>query len=983
MKERLIWTVLLFLGALQFSLAQEKTVTGTVKDVSGTPLLGVTVTVKGSTRGIATDFDGNYSIKVNTGETLRFMGIGLKTVERTVSASTSKIDVVMEEEAKELEEVVVVGYGSERKVGTVVGSIARVGGEEIAQRPGNAVDAMQGKVAGVQIMTSSGEPSALSSIKLHGMGSLGASSTPLFVVDGVPVSQAGVRSLNQADFESISILKDASATSIYGSRAANGVVYITTKRGKSGKGEIVVNSQYGVSNLANRDAFDAMMNADELSRFWVETGFRTQAQVDALRKQYPYDTRWDRVYFKTDTPNYQLDLSISGGTDKTRYYVSGGYLKQEGVMYRSGFERYTFRTNVNSNVNDWLKMGMNVAIGYSDYITNAYTSNSLNGGISFMHAPFYSPIDENGKRYDFIPGMGAYHPEYLAEKNPSYYADFDVLPTGFVEIKPIKDLTFRTQGGIQFTNGIYSYNRMPSYAGNLGNGIARRQASRYLQRTLTNTLEYKFNFSNNNFVVLVGQEAVSHDTRSFQGEGQKLTNDNLLLLSHTTANKEITESRSFNITKSIFGRIDYNFNEKYFLDFSLRRDGSSKFSPSHKYGNFWSAGAMWNIKKENFLKEVESVNDLSIKFSAGTTGNSDIGNYTHQALTSSSQYGGNTSWSITTSGNPELTWERQTKYSLGVISRLFNRVSLELELYNRLTTDMLMAVPVAYTTGFATIQKNVGELQNRGVGVTLSIDAYKNKSNDVYVKPYVTFNYNQEKVLEIFDGKQSWYRSGYGYGYVIGKPVMYYYPILKGVNPDTGMLEWYLPSDDMGQETRDSSRVTSTFSTDRLTQNTGYRYNAPINGGFGLSTAYKAFSLQLDFTYSYGKYLINNDRYFTENPTRFAGYNQNRSVFDYWKNPGDNTRFPKYGAQHFTWFDSGLIEDASFIRLKNVTLAYSMPSDVLKDVGFFKTVRFYATGRNLLTWTKYSGPDPEIDSNLALGNNPNTKQYVFGVELKF
>ncbi len=201
MKERLIWTVLLFFGALQFSLAQEKTVTGTVKDVSGTPLLGVTVTVKGSTRGIATDFDGNYSIKVNTGETLRFMGIGLKTVERTVSASTSKIDVVMEEEAKELEEVVVVGYGSERKVGTVVGSIARVGGEEIAQRPGNAVDAMQGKVAGVQIMTSSGEPSALSSIKLHGMGSLGASSTPLFVVDGVPVSQAGVRSLNQADFE--------------------------------------------------------------------------------------------------------------------------------------------------------------------------------------------------------------------------------------------------------------------------------------------------------------------------------------------------------------------------------------------------------------------------------------------------------------------------------------------------------------------------------------------------------------------------------------------------------------------------------------------------------------------------------------------------------------------------------------------------------------------------------------------------------------
>lgn len=973
--------LLLFLVMMGVSFAQEKEVKGTVRDASGVPLPGASVVVKGTSSGTETDFDGHFSIKIKQGGVLEFSYVGLKTKEVKVGAS-SNLNVVLEEDAQQLDDVVVIGYGTGRKVGTVVGSVARVGGEQIAQSPGNAVDAMQGKVAGVQIFTSSGEPSALSTIKLHGMGSLGASSTPLFVVDGIPVSQEGVRALNQADFESISILKDASATSIYGSRAANGVVYITTKRGKSGKGQVTVNTQYGLSNLANREAFDVMMNADELAKFWVETKFRTQAQVDALRKQYPYDTRWDRVYFLEDAPNYQLDLSVAGGTDKTRYYVSGGYLNQKGLMYRSGFERFTFRTNVETQVNNWLKMGANVAISYSDYITNAYTGADTNGGLSILAAPFYSPVDANGKRYDLIPGWNRYHPEYLLEKNPSNYTDLDVIPTGFISITPIKNLTFRTQGGMQFQNGTYSYNRLPSHIANPNNGIARQRAERFLQRTLTNTLEYKFSLGKNNFIALVGQEFVTASSHFFQGEGQKLINDNLLLLSHATANKEISETKSFNVTQSIFGRLDYNFQDKYYLDFSLRRDGSSKFSPRNKYGDFWAAGVMWKVKKENFLKDVKNINDLSLKFSVGTSGNSDIGNYTHQALTGISQYAGNTSFAITAAGNPDLTWERQTKYTLGINSRFFDRVTLDVDFYNRLTTDMLMDVPVNYATGFATIKKNVGELQNKGLDVTLSVDAYRNKAKDVYVRPYVTFSYNQEKVLSIFDDKQSWYRTGYGYGYVVGQPVKYFYPILKGVNPTNGDMEWYLPSSDIAQETRDDSRVSNTFSTETLTQNTGYNYNAPISGGFGLSAAYKAFSLQVDFTYNYGKYLINNDRYFTENPTRFGGFNQNRSVFDYWKKPGDVTRFPRYGVQ-FTQFDTGLVEDASFLRLKNVTLAYAMPKDILKEVGFFEGIRFYATGRNLLTWTKYSGADPELDSNLAMGVNPNTKQYVFGVELKF
>lgn len=315
-------------------------------------------------------------------------------------------------------------------------------------------------------------------------------------------------------------------------------------------------------------------------------------------------------------------------------------------------------------------------------------------------------------------------------------------------------------------------------------------------------------------------------------------------------------------------------------------------------------------------------------------------------------------------------------------ARLLDRLSIDLEFYNRITTDMLIDVPVPYTTGFDEIKQNIGKLQNRGLGVTISVDAYKNANKDVYVTPYVTFSYNNEKVLEIFGGRNSWYRSGYGYGYVVGQPVSYFYPILKGVNPDTGLLEWYLPSKDIGQETRDDKRVTSVFAEESLMQNTGLKYSAPINGGFGFSAGYKAFSIQADFSFSYGKYLINNNTYFSHNPGRFAGYNQSREVLDYWKKPGDVTRFPKWG-QDFTYFDSSMIEDASFLRLKNITLGYSLPDEVLKEIGFFNRMRFYVTGRNLLTWTKYKGPDPEIDNNIALGNNPNTKQYVFGVELKF
>jgi tonB-linked outer membrane protein, susC/ragA family len=983
-----LYALLLLIAVPGYAQAQTKEVSGVVRDASGAELLGVAVIVQGTHRGTQTDLKGHYKIKVQKGEVLEFSSLGLKTQTFKVGNS-SQIDVILVEDVQDLDEFVVVGYGSGRKISSVVGSVARVGEKDIAQRPsGNVVDALQGKVAGLQVSISSGEPSGLSKIRLDGVGSLGgATNSPLFVLDGITVSDTTVRALNQSDIESISVLKDASATSIYGSRAANGVVYITTKRGKNNtKGEISFSTQYGISDIADRRHFERMMNADELAAFLVDIGRYSQAKMDEIRRKNPYDTRWHKVYFRENIPMEQVDLSVSGGNEKTTYYVSGSYFNQEGLMYRSGFDRLTLRSNIDSRVNNWLKLGVYFNTAYYTIQTNPFAgANNPDGGLSYMLEPFYSPVDENGKRKDYIEGLDRYHPEYYAENNLSSISALDFIPSGFVEITPIKGLTFKTNVGVRYTNALTSSTRLPSYKGNPGDGTTSEKYDKVLIRTLTNTLEYKFDLAQkHNFVVLLGQESVKNESSNFSASGSGLINDDLTLLSNTTKNKNVGEGKNISTINSLFGRLEYDYEGKYFADFSLRRDGSSKFSPDYKYANFWATGIMWKLKKEKFLENNQKINDLSLKFSVGTSGNSDIGDYTHQASVGSGQYNSNTTYSLSNSGNPELTWEKQRKYTIGLTSAFFdNRLSVNADFYSRITESMLMSVPVAYTTGFTTIRKNIGKLQNRGVNITISADVYKNKEQDILVTPYVNFGYNKNKVLELFSGKTYWKNVNEMTAYMVGESVKYFTPIFKGVNPNNGEPQWYAndPAHPENTLKDDNKIVEGSFSAD-LAQNTGYDRYAPINGGFGFSASYKAVSLQVDFAYSIGKYTYNNDRYFNENPTKFGGYTYDKNVRDYWKRPGDVTQFPRKGRD-FTQRDSRLIEDASFLRLKNITLSYSLPKDVVKEVGFFSKVRFYTTGRNLLTFTKFTGLDPEIDDALLSGDYPGTKQYVFGVELKF
>ncbi|UJH92979.1 SusC/RagA family TonB-linked outer membrane protein [Antarcticibacterium sp. 1MA-6-2] len=837
------------------------------------------------------------------------------------------------------------------------------------------------------MLTSSGEPSATPSIRLHGAGSLGAGSTPLIVLDGFPIDSGSLVSMNPEDFEDITVLKDASATAIYGSRAANGVVYITSKKGRRGKDPVInLSSQHGFTYLANKDYFTNFLNTQQLTDFWVETGYRTQEQVNAILEEYPNDTQWYEYYYNEGAPTTQLNLNVSGGGEHSTYYISGGYFTQEGMAYRSGFDRYTLRSNLTTDIKDWIQVGLNLSLGYDERQTNPYGSNSTNRGLALLAQPFYSPINpETGRRYEgVIPGWNRYDPQYLADNNPSLGTNVQLNPSGFIQLQPFKGLTLRTQAGVEFYDYTISTQRLPSYVGSLNFGSSSEEFRRGLTKTITNTIEYKFDLGVvNNFSILGGQEYIDFDYERFLGSSAGQSDDRLILLGQGPESISVEQDRAEYVFTSYFGRLTYDYNKKYYVDFTARRDGSSRFGAENRYADFWAIGAMWKAKNESFLQDVNWLGELTFRASHGTSGNADIGNYNSLALVGTNQYNGQNRWALSTPGNPALSWENQTKTTLGVNMNLFQRLNLDVELYNRVTEDMLIDVPYPYTTGFDEVTSNVGSLKNSGIDVTLDFNLFTNQ--DFYVTPYLNFNYNRNEVTELFQDKDYWIIPNTGVSWAIGQPVSFFYPVFAGVDSETGDAQWYVPNEDPDQiinPNLDPNNVTTTFNSANLQQNTGIKRYAPLNGGFGLNAGYKGFYMQAAFTFSEGKHLINNDRYFFENPSVFGGFNQSTAVLDYWKEPGDQTQFPRYGVQ-FTQFDSRLIEDASFIRLKTLSLGYNLPRELVQTVGLIDGLKLYVVGRNLLTWTEYSGPDPEIDSNLTLGVNPNTKQFTMGVDIAF
>ena len=712
----------------------------------------------------------------------------------------------------------------------------------------------------------------------------------------------------------------------------------------------------------------------------------TQGQVDAILEAYPNDTEWYKYYYKEDAPTSQVNASVSGGSEKTTYYISAGYFEQEGLAYRSDFNRYTLRSNLASEVNDWIKVGLNLSMGYDKRQENPYDRNSTNRGLALLAQPFYSPINpETGERYEgVIPGWNRYDPQYLADKMPSDGTNFELNPSGYIEITPLEGLTLRSQAGLEAFDYRLTSRRLPSYLGSLDFGASTEEFNRGVTQTVTNTIEYKFNIADkHNIIVLGGQEYIDYDYEEFSASSAGQTDDRLVLLSQGPENKDVAQAKSEYAFESYFGRLSYDFNKRYYLDFTLRQDGSSRFGADNKYANFWAVGAMWKIKKETFFEDYDWLNELTLRGSYGTSGNADIGNYNSLALVGTNQYAGQTGWALASPGNPALSWESQKKTTIGLDVALFERVRLNAEYYNRITEDMLIDVPYPYTSGFNEVTSNVGSLKNSGVDIALNFDLFRN--DDFYVTPYINFNYNKNEVTELFQGKDYWIIPNTGVSWAVGQPVSFFYPVFAGINSETGAPEWYVPNADPDQvvnTNKDPNNVTSNFNSAALQQNTGIKRFPPYNGGFGLNAGFKGFYLSADFTFSQGKYLINNDRYFFENPTVFAGFNQNARVRDYWQQPGDQTLFPSLDYQ-FTQFDSRLIEDASFVRLKTLSVGYRLPKSLTDQLKVLDGMKVYFVGRNLATWTEYMGADPEVDTNLSLGSNPNTKQLTLGVDFQF
>jgi len=982
---------LLFCSLLALSaFAQNRKITGTVSGSDdGLSLPGVSVKVQGSNVGTQTNSQGSYSLEVPANaRTLVFTYIGYTTLTKTIGAQ-SVINVKLSADAKSLSEVVVVGYGTGVDSKNAVGTVATVGAKDLQDQPvANVFDALQGKVPGLLVLSSSGEPSSTPSLSINGIGSLGASSTPLIVMDGVPVDPGTILSLNPDDFASITVLKDAASTSIYGSRASNGVLYITSKQGSFNKpASISLTTSVGINQIANTDYFNNFMNTATFSAFEVATGVQTQAQVNATLASFNSDTQWYKVFFKNNTNTYNENFSVSGGGGKTTYFISGGYFREDGLAYRSLYDRYTLRSNIASQATNWMKIGMNLSLGYDERESNPYGSNSLNRGLAILNQPWYSPSDPTtGVNYSFIPGLGRYHPQYLANELPDNQNNTQFNPAVYIELTPIKGLTIRGQAGMDDYDFRESALRLPQYIGSLNNGSDQEFFTRGLSKTFTNTAEYKFSLASvNHFTVLAGQEYTDGQTTAFNGISTGQTDDRLLLLSTGTLNKNVSSSETEYSYYSYFGRANYDYNNRYFLEASVRQDQSSRFGVNDRTAVFYSAGLTWQAKQEDFLKNITWLTDLQVRFSTGTTGNSSIGNYQSVPLVGTTAYNAGTGFLLNTAGDPDLTWEKQANTQASITTTLFNRINLDVNFYRKTTTAMLITVPFAYTSGFSSQPENTGSLQNQGININLSVDVInRNNAHHAYFTPSAIIGMNQQKVVALFQGRTYWAPPNTGILWAIGQPIDYITPLWAGVDPATGNPLWYNPDSNPANVTVKTTNngVTSNFNT-TLQQNIGLDRNPWLQGSFGFSAGYEGISLDVLFNYVEGKYITNNDAYFSQNPNQFSGYNQEYDVLNYWKNPGDITEFPRYGQQ-FTQFDSRLIQDASFIRMKNVTLSYNLPKSILsKTSNVVKSFNIYFTGRDLLTWTPYRGMDPEVDSNIALGNDPNVRSYTVGVKVGF
>lgn len=967
----------------------QKLVSGRVTDTHGEPVMGATVRVPGTKVITTTDANGNFKLK-GVPATAKKISVSYIGMQPTTVSVAGNVQVVLKD--NELGEAVVIGYGTAQKVGTVVGSVKKVGGEKVENNPtANVADALQGKVAGLQVLNNSGDAGDINSasIKLRGTGSFTASNTPLIVIDGSPAGAGMLAMLNDKDIESVTTLKDASATSIYGSRAANGVIFITTKKGRTEeKAQITISQSVGWSQLAN--AINNQMNSSELLQFQLENGIITPDQYQTY-KLHGANTNWQKYFFDNAAPMYNTDFSLRGGSGNTTYFVSASYKSQNSLTKVGHLKRYTLRSNLDTKPKQWLNFGLKQSVAYTDRLYNPDVSredlamNTANAVCAaYMYPSYWDPYSEEAKKTHYITFANAVDPMWQRQMMPATINDIIYNGVAYAQIQPVKGLTIKSQLGLYASDGRIFQASDPSIPDLNGVGSAAASSSRSSMWTITNTVEYKFNIGDKHAITLLaGQEGIKGSSKGFDASATGITDSRLLNFAGATTPNMPGYSSSKYEYLSFFGRADYALMNRYFFNLTVRNDKSSRFGADNRAANFLSGGVMWRLSDETFMAATKSwLTDLQVKYSVGSTGNSEIGNYRSLGLTTTTPYNGDAGLIIQQPSNKELGWEKQIQSNVGLTARLFDRVNIDVNYYNRKTKNMLMSTPLAYTTGFSSMMLNVGQLTNNGVEVEVSYDAFR--SRDAFVNIYANFAYNANKIDKLFNGQQSWDRPSYYLSYVVGKSINYYMAEFAGVDKNDGLAMWYTKGNHGNGKTVhefNPETMTKTYS-DELLQDVGKSYYPNMNGGFGFTASWKGLSLNADFAFVLNKYMMNIDYQFSTNTDNAKnGFNQSRDMLKMWKKPGDITDIPGLASKNV--FDSRVLQNASFLRLKNLTLSYSLPQQWMQATRFFDSVRIYATARNLFTATKYKGGDPELDSNLAVGFYPGTRQYMLGVEVSF
>lgn len=989
--------------------SQDLTVKGRVSDATGTALPGVSITIKDSQRGAVSDANGSYSLSnVATKATLVFSYIGY-VKEEVVVNNRSVIDITLQADTKALNEVVVVGYGTQRKIETT-GSIASVKAADLVQTPiANVAQGLQARVAGVQITQNSSAPGGSISVRIRGTNSINGNSEPLYVIDGIQISNGGgvndvspLSQINPNDIESVEVLKDASAAAIYGARAANGVVLITTKRGKTGSTRVTYDAYYGTQQVAKQIE---MMNAAEFAQLENDVFKQTiYTNPASLGEGTNYQ---DLIFRKAPIQNHQL--SITGGSEKTQLSLALNYFNQDGIVINSNFSRYSLRLNLDHQVNKWLRTGTSLLYTYSasDRIPTGQTS--IDGpafttsvlGAALAAPPNLLPYREDGSIWPF---GDQFNGRYRESANPLGLAQImdktttnRLLGNLYFDVALAKGLSYRADFNViqsSALNDFYSPRSISNTTDLATAGSARKGNSYGMNLLHESILTYQTKIGEAHSLKLTGvfgtqkNEGSNNNITSSIFPNDATTNEAVQL----GANRNVSSGRSESRLDSYMGRINYGFRDKYFVDFTARVDGASQFGANHKYGFFPAVSAAWRIIEEPFMKNQNFISDLKLRASYGITGNAAaIGPYNSLALIAGGTINDyqfnhvyNTGLAPSGIANPDLRWEKSSQTNIGLdVSLLNNRFGLVIEYYNKRTDDLLFVQQLPLSSGYGTITGNFASLENKGVEIAANAGIL-NDAVKWNIAGNITFNRN--KLLSLASGAQRFAVNNFA-TLEVGQPLGIFRTYVFDGLYQTG--ESILPGSDSrlgGHKVRDVNGDGRISVDDQII--TG---DANPNFIFGFSTdvRYKNFDLSGFFAGVQGNQVYNLIRYTFENPG--GGRALYKGVVNRWTptNPSNEWASVLQGGR--LPVSDRFMEDGSFLRCKNLTLGYTLPNTGSAKIKGIANARVYVSANNLFTLTQYTGYDPEVNtygnSNTVIGVDnlvyPVAKSFLVGVQVSF